>query len=81
MDAFLHDLPDHRCRIGNAGTLDNLVGIQDLFFRMLTLFPLNMTVVEHLLILICNLRHVGHEHIEAFFLSKDGSSSAALSCT
>ena len=58
MDAFLLNLHDHRSRIGDTRTLDDLVGIQDLCFRMLSLLPLYLAVVEHLLILIGNLRHI-----------------------
>ena len=81
VDSLLFDLHDHRSRIRDARTLDDLVGIQDFFFRMLTLLPLNLVVVEHLLILIGNLRHIRHEHVESFFLREDGSTRTALSCS
>ena len=81
MYAFLNSLLYHWSRFRNTGTLDNLVGIQDLFFCVLTFFPFNMAVIEHLFVFIGNLRHVGYEHIKAFFLGKNSCTSTALSCS
>ncbi len=58
MDALLLDLHNHRSRIGDARTLDDLIGIEYLGLCVLTLFPFDLTVVEHLLVLVGNLRHV-----------------------
>ena len=48
---------------------------------MLTFLPLNVAVVQHLLVAIGNLRHVRNEHIETFLLGQNGSSCTALTCS
>ena len=68
MDALLLDLDNHGGCVRNTRTLDNLVGIQNLLFRMLTFFPFYLMVVHHFLILVVNLRHVTDEDLETFFL-------------
>ena len=79
MNTFLLNLYNHRGRIGNTRTLNDLVGIQNLFFRMVTFFPTYLVVIHQLLILIINLRHVTYKHVEALFLGQNGSSCSALS--
>ena len=79
MNAFLLDLYNHRSRIGNTRTLDDLVGIQNLFLRMVTFFPTNLVVIHQLLILIIDLRHVTDKHVETLLLGQNGSSCSALS--
>ena len=58
MDALGDGLADHRCRIGDARRLDNLVGRQHLFLRVPTFLPLYLVVIQQLLITVGNLRHV-----------------------
>ena len=58
MDALFLDFHNHRGGIGNTRALDDLVSIENLGLCVLPFLPLDMTVIEHLLILICNLRHV-----------------------
>ena len=58
MYAFLYGLFNHRRLVGNARALYYLVGIKDKFLSVLTLFPCNAMVVEHLLVFITYLRHV-----------------------
>ena len=58
MDALFLDFQNHRGCIRNAWALDDLIGIEDLGLRVLPFLPFDMTVVEHLLILVGNLRHV-----------------------
>ena len=55
---LLNGLLHNGSRFGYAGTLDDLVGIQDLLLRMLAFLPLDVTVVQHLLVLVSYLRHV-----------------------
>ena len=79
VDAFLHNLLNHGGGIGDAGTLDDLVGIEDLFLRVLSLLPLDIVGVHQLLVFLVNLRHVTDKYVEAFFLGEDGGTCAALS--
>ena len=58
MDAFPDGLHNHWGCLRDARTLDDFIGIKDLLFCMLALFPLDMVVVEHLLVFVGNLRHV-----------------------
>ena len=58
MDTLRYGLADHRCRVGDAWRLDNLVGIEDFLLRVLTFLPLYLVVVHQLLITVGNLRHV-----------------------
>ena len=80
-DATLLDFYYHRCGIGNARTLDNLVSAENLLLSVLAFLPCYLMVVKHLLILITDFRHVADEHLETFFLSQDSSSCAALACS
>ena len=81
MYALGDNLLYHRSLIGDSRTLDDFVGIKDFFLRMLSFLPLDVAVIEHLLILILYLRHVGNKHVEAFFLGKHSGSSATLACS
>ena len=80
-NACLDSLGDHRSRIGDARTLDNLVGIEDEALRMLSFLPGNAAFVEHLLIAWSYLRHVTHKHVETFFLRQHSSTGSAFSCS
>ena len=68
VNTFLLDFHNHRSSIRNTGTFDNLVGIQDFLFCVMAFFPLNLVVVQHLLVFLVDNRHVAYKHIETFFL-------------
>ena len=78
MDSLGDDFLDHRCLVGNARTLDDLIGIENLLFRVVPLFPFYLVVVEHLLVAVLDGSHVGNEHVEPFFFCQYGCSCAAL---
>ena len=80
-DVLLLDLQNHRRILGNAWALDDLVGIEDQFLRMMSLFPNNLMTVQEFLILIFDGRHVADEHIKAFFLGQHSGSSTTFGCT
>ena len=58
MNALGDNLLYHRSLVGDTRTLDDFVGIEDFFLGMLSFLPLDVTFIEHLLILILYLRHV-----------------------
>ena len=58
MDTFLLDLLYHGSGVGDAGALDNLIGIEDFLLAMMSLFPFNLMVIQLLLVFVGNLRHV-----------------------
>ena len=58
MNTFTDDFLNHGSGIGDAWTLDNLVGIENLFLCVLSFFPFNLVVVQQFLIFVGNLRHV-----------------------
>ena len=77
-DARSDGLGHHGGRVGDAGTLDDLVSREDEALGVLPLLPGDVAVVEHLLIARGYLRHVTHEHVETFFLGQYGGSCTAL---
>ena len=81
MDTLGYCLGHHRRLVGNSRRLDNLVGREDFLFSMLAFLPLYSVVVHELLVLICYLRHVTHEHVETLFLGQNSSTCTALSCS
>ena len=72
MDALFDTFPHHRYLVGYAGTLDDLVGVENLFFRMVSFFPFDVVTVEHLLVFVFDGRHVGNKYIKSFFLGEYG---------
>ena len=68
MNALGDDLLNHRSFVGYARTLDDFVGIENLFFRMMTFFPFNSVLIEHVLVAVLDCSHVGYENIVTFFL-------------
>ena len=58
MNTFLNSHLYHRSRFGDTRTLNDLVGIENLFLSMLSFFPFNLSVIQHFFVLIGNLRHV-----------------------
>ena len=79
--ALCHELLDHRSFLGDARTLDDLVGIEDFLFRVMLLFPFDAVVVEQFLVLVLDGRHIRHEDVEALFFSQYGGTGSALSGT
>ena len=77
-DSCIFYLANHRCGIRNAGTLDNLVGIQYLCFGVVPLFPGDSALIKHLLIVWLNLSHIRDEHIKTFFLGQHSCAHTAL---
>ena len=73
MYAFSDDFLNHRGFVGNAGALDNLVGIQYLFFRVMAFFPFYLVVIQQFFVTIFDCSHIGNEYVKAFLLGKDGS--------
>ena len=78
VDAFLFDFDNHRSGIGDAGTFDDFVGIQNLLLCMMAFLPLNLVVVHQLLILVVDFRHVADEDLKALFLGQYCSSSTTF---
>ena len=74
---FLH----HGRRVGNAGTLNHLVGVQNLGFGVAAFFPLYLVVVHQTLVLVLDFRHVRYKHVESFFLGQYGGTSTTLAGT
>lgn len=66
--SLLHELLNHRSLLRNARALDDLIGVENLLLRVMPFLPLNAVVVEQLLIVVLNLRRIGNEYIETFFL-------------
>ena len=52
VDALGHGFLDHRCLLGYARTLYDLVGSEDALLAVVLLLPLYVVVVEHLLIFV-----------------------------
>ena len=78
MNATLLDLHDDGCSVRNARTLDDFVGIEDAFLRMVAFLPVNLVVGHQLLVLVANLRHVADKDVKSLFLGQYGSSCTAL---
>ena len=77
-NALLGNLAHHG-RLGRyARALDHLVGIEDKLLGVLPILPCDMVFLEHLLVVLLNLRHVREEHVETLFLCQDSSTYAAL---
>ena len=76
--ALLHELLYHGSLLGNARTLYHLVGVQNLFFRVMALLPFYVMVVKHLLVFVFNGRCVRDKHVEAFLLGQYSGSGATL---
>ena len=68
----------HGCRIRNSGALDNLVGVQDEFLSVVSLFPLDAACIQHFLVMRLDLAHVCDEDIKAFLLCQRCGTYAAL---
>ena len=77
LDGFLH----HWRFFRDTRTLDNLVGIKYLFFRMLPLFPFNLAFIEHRLVLVFDGRHIRHKHLKALLLGQCGGTYSAFGCS
>ena len=78
VSALGHELLYHGSLLGYARTLYHLVGIEDSLLGVVLLLPLYAVVVEHLLVLVLDGRHVADKHVEALFLGQHGSTCAAL---
>ena len=63
-----HEFLYHRGLLGDAGTLDNLVGIQYFLFCMVAFFPCNAMGVEQAFVFVLDQRHVRNEHVETLLL-------------
>ena len=57
-NALLNGLADHRGCVGNSGTLDDFIGIQDELLGMVPFLPRDAPFIEHLLVFVDYLRHV-----------------------
>ena len=79
-NAFCDGLRHDGCRVGNARALDDFVGTENALLRVLTLFPRNSAFVEHLFVLILDVRPVRNEHVETLFLGQCCGSHTALGC-
>ena len=78
MDTLLLDFDNHRSSVGNTRTLDYLIGIQNLFFRMMAFLPTNLVVIHQLFILVVDFRHITDKHVETLLLGQNGSTCSAL---
>ena len=72
-------LEHHGCIARYAGALDHLVGIQDERLGMLPVLPCDMILVEHLLVMLLDPRHIGEEYVETLLLCQDSGTYATLS--
>ncbi len=77
-NAFCDGLRHDRSRVGNARTLDDFRGRENPLLRVLSFFPLDAALVEHLLIFVLDFRHIADEHVEALLLGQRSSSHATL---
>ena len=80
-DALLDGLCHHGCRIGYAGALDNLVGIENLLGGVSTLLPRNVILVEQVLVGLADVTGIAEPHVHALDLAKHGRSGSALATT
>ena len=78
MDTLLLNFDNHRSSVGNTRTLDNLIGIQNLFLCMTAFLPTNLVVVHQFFILVVDFRHVAHKHVKALLLGQDSSTCSAF---
>ena len=65
----------------DARTLDNFVGLQHLFFGVLSFFPSNVVAIEQLFIFRCNAPHIAQPHIHTLHLGEHGGSGATFAST
>ena len=68
----------HGGGVGDAGALDNLVGVEDAVHGVAALFPLYAFGVEHGGVAWRHGAVVAEEHAHAFVLGEDGCAGAAL---
>ena len=82
-------LGDHRCALSfqfqddrgiirDTGAFDNLVGIQNEFFGMVSFFPGNMMAVEKFLIFVLDGGHVRNKRLKSFYFCEYGCTCAAF---
>ena len=64
--------------IRNTRTLHHFIGIQNFLFTMVSFFPFNVVFIHLGLVLVLNASSIRHKGVEAFQLSKYGSSRTTL---
>lgn len=79
--ALLDELLYHRGFLRYAWTLDDLVGTEYFFLSVVSFFPFDVMVVEQLLVLVLNGRHIRNEHVEALCLGKYGCPCSTFACS
>ena len=83
------NLGDHRCALSfqfqddwgiirDTGAFDNLVGIQNELFGMVSFFPGNMMAVEKFLIFVLDGGHVRNKRLKSFYFCEYGCTCAAF---
>ena len=77
-DTLLDGLGDHGCRVGDAGALDNLVGIEDFLRGVSAFLPCDAILVKQVLIVLPDFAGITQPHVHAFNLSKHRSTGTAL---
>ena len=79
VNALCYDFLNHGSFVGNTRALNHLVGREYFLLCVMTFFPFDAMLVEHLLITVLYRAHVRHEDIEALFLCQNGCSGTAFS--
>ena len=77
-NALLDGLGHHGSRVGNAGALHDLVGIEDFLGGVSTLFPSDVILVEQVLVGLPDVAGVAQPHVHALYLGEHRSSRSAL---
>ena len=80
-DATLHGRAHDGRRVGYAGALDDLVGIEDLGLRVMTLFEGDTAIEQHRLVFLRDRATIGHEHVVALRPRQHRGSHATLART
>ena len=78
IDALLHHLLHHRGCGRDAGTLDDLVCVEDEILGMSALLVRYLPLVEHGCVILGNLTHIREEHIITFNLCEDCGAYSAF---
>ena len=78
MYALFNCLLHHGSRVGDAGRLDNFIGIEYFFFRMLSFLIGNLPFLKFLGILFLDLSLVAQEHIKTFHFGQNCGTDATF---
>ncbi len=79
MYALLLYLLHYRHSAWDAGTLDDLIGVEDKLFSMMALLEVDFPFAQFLGEMLRNLSVVRKEHIESFHLGENSGSDTAFS--